>query len=173
MKDSTILWAKYNLATDEKVRDLLVGVGDAGYTQERNTYYKSLRGLHLHYVQTYTFYMKLIRKNSENRLFVSPLTEDAYEVKAQTIEEVSKAALEYDQLFLSFAETVSEADLHEPKTKRTMRNGKTYFLSVGDIVAQIINHTTHHRGQLSQILDELGIEHDIGGILVYAEELKE
>jgi uncharacterized damage-inducible protein DinB len=54
-----------------------------------------------------------------------------------------------------------------------MRSGRTLNLSMGDVVLQIINHTAHHRGQLSQILDELGIEHDFGGILAFAEEVKE
>jgi uncharacterized damage-inducible protein DinB len=173
MLPSLTLWARYNLATDEKVHSLLTGLGEKAYSEERNTYFRSLGGLHLHYVQTYRFYLGLLRQNWGNQYLVSPLTDEGYEVKAKTLDEVSSLSLEYDRLFLAFLETVKEADLAGPKTKRTMRSGRTLNLSMGDVVLQIINHTAHHRGQLSQILDELGIEHDFGGILAFAEEVKE
>lgn len=163
------LWARYNLATDEKINGLLAGLGSAGYTQERSTYFKSLAGLHQHYVQTYKVYQSLIRKNWGGTYFVSPLTEESYEFKPQTLEETGRLALEYDRLFVEFSRTVREEDLYGPKTPRTMRNGKTYLLSIGEILTQYQNHTAHHRGQLSQMLDELGLEHDIGGLLAYAD----
>ena len=170
MKESIRLWAKYNLATDETVNGLLARLEPSVYTAPRKTFFKSLSGLHLHYVQTYKFLQGQIRKNSGGKYLVSPLTEESYEVKSQSLEETSKLALEYDKLFLAFSEAVEESDLVGPKTKRTMRNGKTYLLTIGDTVAQYQNHTAHHRGQLSQLLDELGVEHDIGGLLVFAEE---
>ena len=172
MIQSIQLWAKYNAATDEKISSLLAGLGDAAYTQERNTFFKSLSALHLHYIQTYKFYQSLIRKNSGGTYFVSPLTEEAFEVKPAHLAEASQFAADYDQLFVAFAESVTEADLAGPKTPRTMRSGKTFLLSIGEIVTQYMNHTAHHRGQLSQLLDELGVEHDIGGLLAYAEEVK-
>jgi len=171
MIDSIKLWAKYNLATEEKLNGLLAGLGPSAYAQERNTYFKSLGALHFHYTQTYQFYQGLIRRNSGDKYFVSPFTEESFEIKPQSLEEASRMALEYDKLYVDFAATVQEKDLAGPKTKRTMRNGKTYLLSIGDIVTQYQNHTAHHRGQLSQLLDELGVEHDIGGLLMFAEEV--
>jgi len=172
MNESLKLWAKYNLATDEKVHQLLVGLGEAEYTKERNTYFKSLAALHLHYVQTYRAYCGLIRKNWGDKYLVSPLTEESYEVTAKSLEEVGTLSMEYGKLLAAFCATVSDSDLAGPKTKRLMRSGKTILVSMGDIMIQLVNHTAHHRGQLSQLLDELGVEHDIGGILGHAEEAK-
>jgi uncharacterized damage-inducible protein DinB len=171
MKESIHLWARYNLATDETLSGLLTRIEPSAYTQERNTYFKSLSALHLHYVQTYKVYQGLIRRNWGEKYFVSPLTEESYEVKSRSLEETCRLALEYDKLYLAFSEMVQEADLPGSKTKRTMRNGKSYLVSISDVLTQYQNHTVHHRGQLSQLLDELGVEHDIGGLLVFAEEL--
>ena len=170
MIESLRLWARYNHSTDEKVNALLDQLDAADYTKERNTYYNSLAGLHLHIVQTYKFYQGMLRTNSNDRYLVSPLTDPDYEVRPAPLAEVSRLALEYDKLFAVFAGQVTEADLTGPKVPRTMRSGKTYLLSLGDIASQYWNHAVHHRGQLSQLLDELGIEHDIGGLLAYAEE---
>ncbi|MEI8094729.1 MAG: DinB family protein [Spirochaetales bacterium] len=170
MNEALTLWARYNLATDEKMQSLLAGLTTEVYTAERPGYFKTLAALHVHYVQTYRFYQALIRKNTEGKYLVSPLTEEAYELKATTAAEVGEVAVALDKEWLKFVQSVTEADLRAPKTKRTMRNGKSYLLSVGDLVTQYQNHTVHHRGQLSQQLDELGVEHDIGGLLVFAEE---
>jgi uncharacterized damage-inducible protein DinB len=172
MTESLRLWARYNLSTDEKVNALLDQLDASEYSKERNTYYNSLAGLHLHIVQTYKFYQGLIRTNSNGKYLVSPLTEPDYEVRPAPLPEVSRLALEYDRLFAEFADQVTKGDLAGPKVPRTMRSGKTYLLSLGDIAAQYWNHAVHHRGQLSQLLDELGVEHDIGGLLTYAEEQK-
>jgi uncharacterized damage-inducible protein DinB len=79
----------------------------------------------------------------------------------------------YDKNLLEFSEQLDEKDVTYPKTKRTMRNGRTFLLSISDLMTQYMVHTAHHRGQLSQILDELGIEHDIGSTFAFAEEVKE
>jgi len=170
MTDSMKLWARYNTATDEKMKALLTALTPEAYTAERPGYFKTLAALHLHYVQTYRFYQSLIRKNTADKYLVSPLTEDGYEIKASTAAEVGTLAHELNHLWQTFVDTVTEGELVTPKTKRTMRNGKSYLLSVSDIVTQYQNHTVHHRGQLSQQLDEMGIEHDIGGLMVFAQE---
>jgi uncharacterized damage-inducible protein DinB len=60
-----------------------------------------------------------------------------------------------------------------PKKKRTLRNGKIVLVSISDLMTQYMVHTSHHRGQLSQLLDELGVDHDIGSTWAFDEEFKE
>ena len=164
------LWARYNRATDEKLATLLGQLEPGEYQRERKTFFHSLAALHLHYVQTYKVYQALVRKNWGDKYFVSPLTEETFEVKSSSLAETCRWALAYGDLLVAFAQAVVQADWDGPKTKRTMRNGKVYLLSIGEIMTQYQNHTAHHRGQVSQILDELGVDHDIGGILAFADE---
>ena len=44
---------------------------------------------------------------------------------------------------------------------------KRYY--VRDALDHVFNHQTHHRGQVSQILDELGVEHDYSNLVNSAE----
>jgi uncharacterized damage-inducible protein DinB len=44
---------------------------------------------------------------------------------------------------------------------------KRYF--VRDALDHVFNHQTHHRGQVSQILDELGVTHDFSSLIGSAE----
>jgi len=171
MLQSIKLFAKYNLATNEKVRILLEGLGPSAYTQERNTYFKSLQGLHLHMISTSKFLQTLMRTNSQGKYFVSPLTEESFEVKPQTLEEAGSLLSAYDNNLVAFGLALDEKDVTHPKTKRTMRSGRTFLLSLSDLMTQYMVHTAHHRGQLSQILDELGVEHDIGSVFPFTEEV--
>ena len=44
---------------------------------------------------------------------------------------------------------------------------KRYY--VRDALDHVFNHQTHHRGQVSQILDELGVKHDYSNLIGVAE----
>ena len=173
MLQSIKLFATYNASTNEKVHDLLLGLEPSLYSQERNTYFKSIQGLHLHIILVSKLLQSLIRTNSDGKYFVSPYTKEAFEVKPLTLDESSKLLSTYDKNLLEFSEQLDEKDVTHPKTKCTMGSGRTFLLSISDLMTHYMVHTVHHRGQLSQILDELGIEHDIGSTLAFAEEVKE
>ncbi len=50
------------------------------------------------------------------------------------------------------------------------RKGEEHRFRVGDVLLHIFNHATHHRGQISQILDEAGVEHDYSNVWPLLEE---
>ena len=171
MTQALKLFATYNSATNEQVATLLSQLGPAAYTQERNTHFKSLHALHFHLLTSTRFLQCLVRTNSENKYLVSPLTEESYELKAETSEEVCLLQAQYDKNFLAFTEALDEKDVTHLKTKMVI-NRRTFVMSLSDILTQYIVHTVHHRGQFSQLLDEMGIEHDIGGVWVFTKELQ-
>lgn len=171
MKQALQLWARANQAHDARLLGLLETLGNDGYVQERNTFFKSVAGLHQHVLQTYKFYQALIRTNTKQKYLVSPFTEDSFEVKPVTLAETADFYRTYNALWVGFADAVDPLDLDTLRFHRTMRNGKVYDLSIGEVVMQYMNHAAHHRGQLSQLLDELGLEHDVGGILAFGKEV--
>jgi|GEM_PF-2414653 uncharacterized damage-inducible protein DinB len=171
MTQSLRLFAKYTTATNEKLGALLAAMDPAEYVKDRTAYYKSIQGLHLHLLTTTKFLQTLIRTNSDNKYLVSPLTEEAFELKAGTAAEACRLQGEYDRNFLAFTSVLDEKDVTHPKTRRTMRSGRTFLLSLSDLLTQYMIHTTHHRGQLSQLLDELGLDHDFGSVWLFAEEV--
>ncbi len=50
------------------------------------------------------------------------------------------------------------------------RKGEEHRFRVGDLLLHVLNHATHHRGQISQILDDAGVEHDYSGVFPVLEE---
>jgi uncharacterized damage-inducible protein DinB len=166
MVSSIQLFAVYTQGVNDKLHVLLKGLGPQAYAQERNTFFKSLQGLHLHLVQSTKSLQANIRTASGGKYLVSPLTEAAFEVNPGSLDEACRLQAEYDALFLAFSRVFDGNDA-ALRGSRTLRSGKVIELSVADLLTQYMVHTAHHRGQVSQLLDELGVDHDFGSLWGY------
>lgn len=51
------------------------------------------------------------------------------------------------------------------EVEQTDRDGAVRRWNPAYVILHLMNHATHHRGQISQVLDEAGIEHDFSGIM--------
>jgi uncharacterized damage-inducible protein DinB len=67
-----------------------------------------------------------------------------------------------DNLLIKF---IKEIDKNDFEKIVDIGNGKNK--SVLEILTHTFNHQTHHRGQISQILDENGIENDFSNMIRY------
>ncbi|MCK4517041.1 MAG: DinB family protein [Spirochaetaceae bacterium] len=75
--------------------------------------------------------------------------------------------LEVDRVILGF---VVELTLPDEVFSYVNTRGEEHRFRVGDMLLHISNHATHHRGQISQILDEAGVEHDYSNVWPLLEE---
>lgn len=69
-----------------------------------------------------------------------------------------------DALFRRYVDELDEPAFSE-EVERTSRDGTVRRQTTAFVLLHLMNHATHHRGQISQVLDEAGIEHDFSGIL--------
>lgn len=164
MKEMIKMYAKYNKQTNLNLNKMLSKFEMSELFKERKTYYKSIGGLYLHLIYTSRYLQNMIRNNWNNKYFVNKYTEDSYKIDPQTFEEASELLEQYDKNLIEFSEKITDKDLFKPTANITLYNKKRVSVTIWKIVMQYIIHQTHHRGQISQILDELNIEHDIGNI---------
>jgi uncharacterized damage-inducible protein DinB len=61
-----------------------------------------------------------------------------------------------DRRIVDFVEGLADADLEQVRDYRTL-NGTPSRLPLGDILAHLFNHQTHHRGQAHAVLTVLGV----------------
>lgn len=64
----------------------------------------------------------------------------------------------------AICEGIQESDLEKIMTRKR-RNGETMEKTVWKALIHYFNHQTHHRGQISEILDELRIENDYSNMI--------
>jgi len=74
------------------------------------------------------------------------------------------AALEaVDAAYINMAGALTEAEMPLP-VKIDWYGGNPASVPLSFMLSQLVVHNTHHRGQISQILDSLKIKNDYSGI---------
>jgi hypothetical protein len=100
--------------------------------------------------------LKTLEALSEVKLPKDTLTAEQWKSLESSLDTV-------DSVFLKLLDALGEADLSLP-LKIEWYGGKE--VPVSFMLSQLVMHGTHHRGQISQILDELKIDNDYSGINV-------
>jgi len=162
------LYAVYNRDMNDQLIRCLTEFSEEELERERNMYYKNLKAHFAHMGRGNYGYQMGINLISEGKYcaFVTGLG-DPMTILKGPFPQASGLTRRLDEGFLEFSETLEAADLDLRQSRFKMYNGREVDLSLWELVTQHITHQIHHRGQLSQILDELGIEHDFGNVWQY------
>ncbi len=71
-----------------------------------------------------------------------------------------------DGIISAWATQVTAADLAQPFSYARM-NGERYTKPFGGVVLHLFNHQTHHRGQVSTLLTQAGVEIGVTDLLAW------
>jgi uncharacterized damage-inducible protein DinB len=85
---------------------------------------------------------------------------------------LGKRQEQVDQVFRSYVGELDEQALRS-EVEQKDRQGVVRRQQVGHVLLHLLNHATHHRGQISQVLDQNGIENDYSGVLQAMREWKD
>lgn len=147
------MMAKYNAWMNEKLYGLCATIGDPERKADRGAFFQSLHGT-LDHVLTcdFSFMSAFTRQprslpESEKWLF-------------QDFGEMHAARLALDERLCAWAPTVTEAWLGEPVKFTSEVDGQPRQVIRAMFVVHMFNHQTHHRGQLTTLLSQMG--HDPG-----------
>lgn len=97
--------------------------------------------------------MFLSRFEGRNEQF-APLGTDLF----PAFEELRRERMVTDQHLQSWAESVEDSWLGESLTYKSMSDGKTRTVEHWVLVTHLFNHGTHHRGQITTLLSQLGLD---------------
>jgi uncharacterized damage-inducible protein DinB len=171
MKELFVINARYNQAADQAFLSILNGLSNDEREQDRGSFYKSLSALTAHILGG-TAHMLLMFKDA--------VAQNAAAVKAlaalEAIDHPPQGALSEaqwkqlaagiaaaDAAHIDFAQALTEADLQSP-VKVPWHRGNPESVPLFFMLNQITTHGTHHRGQISQILDALKIDNNYSGM---------
>ena len=161
------LYARYNKDTNNEIIKLLSNLSEDELKRERNTYYKSIYNLFNHLVIAEWYCLNAM-------LYISGRD---YSADRETIKRIEASfgesytiMQELDERLICFINGVTEEELKLEKKNLKIYNGRIVDISVWEFITQHITHQLHHKGQLSQVLDELKIEHEFGNIFPYVRD---
>jgi uncharacterized damage-inducible protein DinB len=161
--------ADYNRAANEAVYALVAALPPEQYERPCGSYFKTLRGLLGHLVSGDLNWLRRFRLlYPELPVLAAPLLEPAGAVwtpyKPADFASLERDRRLADRLWIDFVAQADPARLDSVLGYQDSHGNPRRYVA-WQALDHVFNHQTHHRGQVSQILDELGVEHDFSNLL--------
>jgi uncharacterized damage-inducible protein DinB len=174
MKEVFTMFAKHNKEANKAFLAVLNKLSNEEREKARGSYYRSLSGLAAHILGATCFFLGMLReaagKNAAALKALSPLEKITVPEGKLTPAQWKKLAADLgivDDAYVKFVSALSEAEF-KAELKTDWYKGKPASVPLYFMFGQLVSHGTHHRGQISQILDKLKIDNDWSGIGVAA-----
>ncbi|MDR2159152.1 MAG: damage-inducible protein DinB [Treponema sp.] len=171
MKDVLLIQAKYMQEADREVYALLDALSNEQREAERGSYYGSLSGLARHILGGTVFFHSLFKTALENFpgssaakvLSCPPVSVPKDTLTAEQWKALGSAFETADSATVDFAAALEDAELTAP-VKVDWYGGNPASVPLYFMFTNLAAHGIHHRGQISQILDEMKVDNDYSGI---------
>lgn len=165
MKELLKLYAEYNLETIGKIGEIIAALDEETLNRDRNTWYGSILKLVHHIISGSWHYLHAIRGLTDGKYCAGlPDLADLKESFRRSVPDTLRWMIFLAEKLAEVAGSITDHDLHVEKRNNRIYNGRTVDMSVWRFFLQTMTHQTHHQGQLSQLFDELKIEHEFGNI---------
>jgi len=166
MKEYLVHLLKYNRGANAEVVKILEGMTEAERKADRKAFAKSLHGLFEHVAGGELYLQTQLRNASvPQAAFKHAYAEKKLKFNEENFPDfgdLANAVRVLDDSYVAFAEGLAEKDF---ETKCAVRGSNEKLeVNVAWILFHVITHSVHHRGQISQVLDSLGVPNDWSGI---------
>ncbi|GAB4142853.1 MAG: DinB family protein [Cyanobacteria bacterium J069] len=149
-RDYCQLMAQYNQWMNRKLYALCAEIPDGDRKQDRGAFFKSIHGTLNHLLYGDRAWLGRFT----NEPFSTPLGEELY----ANFDDLWRAREQCDVELLGWAQGVTTDWLTQPFHHRSRVDGQLRTLPTWTLVTHLFNHQTHHRGQLTTLLSQLGID---------------
>ena len=162
MKSHFVLLANYNAWMNENIYTAARQLNPAAIAENMGAYFGSILGTLNHLLVADTIWLQRFAKHptgfsSLANIRSTPKPSALDEVLYPHFEDLRLARCDMDQLIKAFANELSENDLLVPLSY-TNTQGKSYTKSFSSLLGHFFNHQTHHRGQVSTLLTQAGVD---------------
>ena len=187
------LFANYNKKVNNSMNDIIKTLTNEQWKKQFSGFYKSIQDICSH---IYFWDYNELNRYKYLRKFDSLEEEFPYEEKIKkyaikiskegneyldddfisskeifldsSINEYINMRIDLDDRIIKFINEVTLNDLESTITFTTV-TGNKFKWRIDDLIINVFNHQTHHRGMISLYLDMLGIENDFSNLIFYCE----
>lgn len=150
------LMANYNRWMNQNLFAVCAHISDADRHKDLGAFFKSIHGTLDH-----IFYGD---KAWMSRFTCKPVDVDIGQELHSDFLSLQKARAAMDNAIVEWSRALDNAWLKEPFTYTSKVDGKTRTLPAWILVTHMFNHQTHHRGQATTLIKQLGYEPGITDI---------
>jgi len=169
MKEMLLLMAQYNRTANRQLLYILETCDPDIITRSEGSYFDSILGLLNHILVSDLGWLTAYR---DSNLKLPSLKSSALEFKHpgwrnnlyDKTARLRNHREQVDELFMDFVgETPEGVFTGEIEVARS--DGKKHIFPFGKVLMHLFNHQTHHRGAISQILDNRGVDNDYSNLM--------
>ncbi|HEX6240160.1 MAG TPA: DinB family protein [Polyangiales bacterium] len=165
------LQARYNQWFNEKIYAAAGTLTDEERKQDRGAFFKSIHRTFNHLVLTDSAW--LVRFTGDQRFFprdakgrIIPLTGLGQELYA-SFDELRSHRARLDDEILAYTASLTEAELLRDMEYRTS-TGQPYKHPLWMALTHLFNHQTHHRGQVTALLNQFQVDVGVTDLIAFA-----
>jgi uncharacterized damage-inducible protein DinB len=156
--------ATYNEWMNAKIYEAARSLSDEELSVDRKAFFGSILGTLNHLVAGDTAWLKRFAKHPANYLALGliqqlPALQSLDQLLFSNIRELSAQRVWLDQKIVEWSHSIAEPDLDHTLDYTSMK-GILADRSFYGLVMHFFNHQTHHRGQVTTLLSQAGV--DIG-----------
>jgi uncharacterized damage-inducible protein DinB len=172
MKKLFVSFAKYNEEANRAILSIADKLSNDEREKDRGSYYGSLSGLVRHVLGGTVFLGGMVKAavpgNAAAQKAFAPA--EAFSIPDGRLDEKQWKSLAgmfaaADSALINFVTALPDSDFQAP-VKIDWYGGNPASVPLYFMLQQITAHGTHHRGQISQVFDELKIDNNYSGINV-------
>ncbi|OUC13799.1 MAG: damage-inducible protein DinB [Alkalinema sp. CACIAM 70d] len=145
--------AEYNQWMNQKIYSACESISDFDRKVDRGAFFKSIHGTLDHILWADRMWLSRFMQQT-------PPAVKLGELLYPNFEDLQQQRCITDRAILAWAETLTPEWLNRVFTWRSGLDGQTRSQPTWILVTHFFNHQTHHRGQVTTLLTQLG--HDIG-----------
>ena len=162
LKQNFELMANYNQWMNEKLYLAAENLGHAELTEDRGAFFGSILGSLNHILVGDTIWLKRFATHSEHyksldSLELLPMPSMLTDILYGEFAELRMARESMDKMIVSWSLEVTEEDYERALSYHSTK-GLPFTKTMGSLVQHFYNHQTHHRGQVTTLFSQLGID---------------
>ncbi|MBE9045945.1 DinB family protein [Pleurocapsales cyanobacterium LEGE 10410] len=162
------LMSQYNQWMNQKVCVAAQQLGVKA-KQDKGAFFGSILGTLNHIYVADIIWLRRFAQHAKQYQNLSYLPElSSYSDLKQTVADelavLTKLRQELDEIIISWCREIEAADLEE-NLQYADTKGKQYNKNFGQLILHFFNHQTHHRGQVSTLINQEGIDLGVTDLL--------
>lgn len=167
------LMARYNQWMNDRILTLIAENPDADFTADRGAFFGSVWGTLNHLLVTDIIWLTRLHGHLAGALLAPvlnlPRPRALDDILFDDPAAFAVARRELDALLTTFVASLDDDALTSPLSYCRF-NGDVHTKTLGPVLSHVFSHQTHHRGQITTLLSQMGLDIGVTDVLVLIPE---
>jgi len=157
-----VLMAEYNRLMNQRIIKASLTLSDASLNEDKGAFFKSVLATLNHIMIGDILWMKRFSEFSSNVSSLMPLSaiekpESLDQILFSDLKTFEQERVRLDNVIINWCHELTNEDLDKPLAYTNFKREK-HNKRLGDVVLHVFLHQVHHRGQVTTLLSQEGID---------------